>query len=790
MKRNTSSVGEHLIKESGRSLVKRDSLEDQQILIFVTNLRTLQIVYTNLAADHYLNSGANKTPKKEQNQYRKFIHQDDYQDFILHLQSLENISKDHEEEITVRIKSAFRSAKKVSFRHRYYSGVGEKDEKFILGIARELKATVPQRPGVAQRSYEKAILQNKKKHSLLLNAMKEGFCIVDILFDADKNPVDYMFLESNSAFEQQIKFSHIYEKTIKELSTGHEEHWLQILGKVALRGEPVKFESFSQNLDQSWFDVHAFPIGEDEGYQVGLLLRNITREKIWEEKIGREENLEFSDENSPTEELFQNYHLYKSIFNNTTIGLGILKPIFKKNGELVDFQFLRANKLLLDHYPENIVGQSYLRLHPASSDNGVFEALKKVMLTGDTDDFDVKRTEKGRRSWYRMTGRRENDFLIISMENISQRKIKANRLKENIRFKKQIAEASPDIIMILNLHKENVRYINRDMADQPGMRKKDIDGMSISCILPFIHPHDREKAMDFHKKITDAENREIFDIEFRFETRDNHWEWFNARAKVFMRNKEMKVCEYILLLRNINQQKETQRALLQAEKLSIKGEVARTLAHELRNPMASIGMAADILAQKSKLESNKESSNYIAVIKRSTNILNKLVNDLLTSSNYTAFAPVKCCLAETLDKALQDAGDRIYLTGVKVIQEYEGRYNVLADPEKLKIALLNIIVNASEAMNPDEGVLHLKIVRNPNDHVLTIEDNGCGMEKSQLDKLFDAFYTQKPHGVGIGLSSVKSILEEHDAKILVDSKINEGTIFQLTFHRYESFQRT
>ncbi|WP_424493802.1 two-component system sensor histidine kinase NtrB [Salinimicrobium sp. GXAS 041] len=790
MKRSSRIVGEHLIKESSRSLVKWDSLEDHQILIFVTNLRSFEIVFTNLGASHYLKSRENTTIRKEQNQFKKFIHKEDYQDFVLHLESLENLSKDREEEITVRVKSPLRGVKKISFRHRLYSGAGNEKDQLIIGFGREVKPSAPQSPGVAQRFYEKALLQNWKKHNTLIDAIKEGFCVVDILFDAQKIPVDYLFLESNHTFEKQIKFSHINEKTIKELSAGHKEHWFKILGKVALTGEPVQFECFSQDLDQSWFNVHAFPIGEEENYQVGLLLSNITREKIWEEKFNKTEELKFSEEQIRSEELFQNYHLYKSIFNNTTIGLGILKPVFKKNGELVDFLYLRANKLLLDHYPENIIGQSYLRFNPVSIDNGVFEAFKNVMLSGTTDDFDIKSTEKGKKSWYRMTGRRENNLLIISIENISQRKIKANRLKENIRFKKQIAEASPDIIMILNLHKENVRYINRDMADQPGMRKKDIDGMPISCILPFIHPHDREKAMNFHNEITDAENREIFDIEFRFQTSDNYFEWFNARAKVFMRDKDSKVCEYILLLRNINQQKETQKALLQAEKLSIKGEVARTLAHELRNPMASIGMVADILAKKNKLEDTPENANYIEVIKRSTKVLNKLVNDLLSSSNYTAFSPVKCCLAETLDKALQDAGDRIYLTGVKVIQEYKGNYNVLADPEKLKIALLNIIVNASEAMNPDEGVLHLKIVRNRNDHVLTIEDNGCGMEKYQLDKLFDAFYTQKPHGVGIGLSSVKSILEEHDAKIVVDSKINEGTTFQLTFHRYESFQRT
>ena len=99
------------------------------------------------------------------------------------------------------------------------------------------------------------------------------------------------------------------------------------------------------------------------------------------------------------------------------------------------------------------------------------------------------------------------------------------------------------------------------------------------------------------------------------------------------------------------------------------------------------------------------------------------------------------------------------------------------------------IVNASEAMEPETGILQLSIHREDEDFTLTITDNGCGLHKEQLEKLFDAFYTQKPGGIGVGLSSVKNILEEHDARIDVHSEPNKGTTFCLSFHCYESFDK-
>lgn len=99
----------------------------------------------------------------------------------------------------------------------------------------------------------------------------------------------------------------------------------------------------------------------------------------------------------------------------------------------------------------------------------------------------------------------------------------------------------------------------------------------------------------------------------------------------------------------------------------------------------------------------------------------------------------------------------------------------------MKIALLNIIINAIEAMEPRKGKLQIIGHKKKNEVLLSIIDNGCGMTNEQLQRIFEPNYSGKPSGLGIGLTNVKTILERHDAKFRVTSKLNGGTKFSISF---------
>jgi len=110
---------------------------------------------------------------------------------------------------------------------------------------------------------------------------------------------------------------------------------------------------------------------------------------------------------------------------------------------------------------------------------------------------------------------------------------------------------------------------------------------------------------------------------------------------------------------------------------------------------------------------------------------------------------------------------------------------LLADKEKIKIALLNIVINAVEAMSPGLGVLTIRVERTPGMMILYVIDNGKGIPPDDLEKLFDPFFTSKEGGMGLGLTSTRNILTSHGATVEVTSKVNEGTTFAIYFRLAE-----
>lgn len=758
--------------------------DNQEFLLFINSAeeRTLQAI--NYRCLQYFK---NYFPLSEQTGdfYSDIVHPEDYP-LLLHL--FNNYSDSviaQQNGAVIRVKSPFGYWKKFLFQCRPYIGFEEDDKNYALTLAKPLEhSKVHPRKGINIEA-EKNLQESLNRYRVLVNSLDQGFGVVEMIFDLHKNPIDYLFVEVNPAFEKHSGLKDPLGRTMREFYQNHESHWLTTLGKIAFSGQGVRFEDYAAARDR-WFDVYAFPIGNQKSRKVACLFSDITPRKDSEEKLKKlNEDLELKVR-SRTSELEENSELLQMVFDTVDEGIFVMKPLFGENYDIVDFTYVRVNKVITRYYnKKRMVGRRFLKYNPQAAEKGVFETLKQTMLTGKSADFEVSIDRDGRNNWFRITSRRQKGLLICSLENITRKKLKAQKLKENIRFKKQLIETSPDIIMIFNLYDEKVRYINRDLAKDEGMTVEKVEGMPLLDIIPLIHPQDRQKSLEFHSRLMRASNTDVIEVEFRLKGEERLWECYNARGKVFKRNKNGNVYEYIILLRNVQAQKITQQALISAEKLSIKGEIARTLAHELRNPLASISMSADILEQVSAGAQKKILENYIQIIKRSTSTLNNLVTDLLTASNYTKPVMTKCCLAKTTNKALAHARDRIYLSGVTLYKKYRGPYYINADDEKLKIAILNIIINASEAMVPDEGELTIAISKKKNVFSLKISDNGCGMEKEQLDQLFDSFYTQKPGGMGIGLNSVKNILDDHGATIEVQSVPKEGTTFILTFPCHE-----
>ena len=135
-----------------------------------------------------------------------------------------------------------------------------------------------------RKQTEKALRESEKKYRTLFDSIDEGFCTVEMLFDANDKPVDYRFLEINPSFEKQTGIQNALGRRMREIAPLHEDHWFEIYGRIALTGEPARFENPATQL-RRWYDVYAFRIGEPQERKVAILFKDITERKRAEEAL-------------------------------------------------------------------------------------------------------------------------------------------------------------------------------------------------------------------------------------------------------------------------------------------------------------------------------------------------------------------------------------------------------------------------------------------------------------------------------------------------------------------------
>ncbi len=121
--------------------------------------------------------------------------------------------------------------------------------------------------------------QNEERYRAILESLDEGFCLIEVLYDAANHPVDYRFLEINSAFEQHTGLHDALGRTARELVPDLDERWFETYGRVAQTGEPLRFVQEAPAMESRWFDVYAFRLGGPGSNVVGILFTNITERK-------------------------------------------------------------------------------------------------------------------------------------------------------------------------------------------------------------------------------------------------------------------------------------------------------------------------------------------------------------------------------------------------------------------------------------------------------------------------------------------------------------------------------
>lgn len=249
--------------------------------------------------------------------------------------------------------------------------------------------------------------------------------------------------------------------------------------------------------------------------------------------------------------------------------------------------------------------------------------------------------------------------------------------------------------------------------------------------------------------------------------------------------------------------RETQAQLIQTEKLASLGKLSASIAHEINNPLSGILTYAKLLSRKLRLgppdaEGLQAALQQLSLVERETQRCVSIVRNLLDFSRQREPAFQLLSVSAILDEALSLLENRLAIQNVEVVRQFGPAPAVRADFGQLRQAFVNVLMNACEAM-PEGGTLRvltrevgpseggkgglLSPTGKPEPPTRSAEvvimDTGPGIPEEHLSRIFDPFFTTKEKGTGLGLSVVYGIVEKHGGKIVVDSRVGQGTTVTL-----------
>jgi PAS domain S-box-containing protein len=274
---------------------------------------------------------------------------------------------------------------------------------------------------------------------------------------------------------------------------------------------------------------------------------------------------------------------------------------------------------------------------------------------------------------------------------------------------------------------------------------------------------------------------------------------FLSTSKVPLRNKTGKIIGLVGIGRDITERKhvedilkrdnetferiiqerskkllEVQAEFEQAKRLSDVGALAATVAHELRNPLGIIQMAIRALRKDKALDENK----YIKAIDQNSIEGHRIIDNLLNYSRIKVPSYESVDLAAMIDQCIGEFQLRFEGQNIKVTNDFDPDIKMVdIDRIQIKEVIVNIMNNAGQALPPQGGEINISVRKDGNWVNIAIKDNGVGIAKEDLDKIFMPFFTSKTKGTGLGLPLCNELVSLHRGKIEVDSRKGEGTTF-------------
>ncbi|CAH1192851.1 Adaptive-response sensory-kinase SasA [Paenibacillus allorhizoplanae] len=467
--------------------------------------------------------------------------------------------------------------------------------------------------------------------------------------------------------------------------------------------------------------------------------------------------------------------LYDIAFNNASIGMAIVST---------EGRFLEVNKFLCEMFGyelNELLSLDFQTItHP--DDIGMNMDYITRILSGEMDAYHMNKRyihKKGHVVWALLIVsliRDSNgtplfffsqihDITAVKEAEVIQQQTELVLKEKEERFFLLLEELPDGIFIVQN---GSFQYLNKAAMDIIGV--SDAEEAIYLDFMIMIVPA-------YHKRIQEQMQRLWLDerqdpLEFEIVCIDGE----NKHVEATIMQTVYKGGKAILgVFRDITDRKKSMERAIHADKLSMIGQLAAGVAHEIRNPLTSINGFIKLLKDSQAKE------YYYEIIESELKRIEFITNELLILAKPNAIRFQKTCLRHLLEQVIELMSVQALMSDVEIVCEWMAdEIFISCEPVKIKQVFINLLKNGIEAM-PDGGVINLIALKENESALIQVQDQGCGIPPDQLAKIGQPFFTTKDSGTGLGIMITYNIIHHHGGTISIESCESAGTTFSVRF---------
>ncbi|CCH54557.1 PAS/PAC sensor hybrid histidine kinase [Fibrisoma limi BUZ 3] len=634
---------------------------------------------------------------------------------------------------------------------------------------------------------EASLRRSEEKYRTIFNSIDEGFSLLELIFDDEGNVVDYWHREDNPSFTRMTGIENPVDRRMSELVPNLEAEWYRLLEKVYHTGEPIRIEYPVQQLGQ-WYTCYLSRVGTEGSLFIAAIYDDITQRRQLEQR--RDYLLELNDALRSTADPIA---IQQAVAETAMNFLGTDRCYYAliEGGQAIISRDAATGDLpsvagvyplsSFDIFRKVVEGGVPFVVYDAATTDILDEPLRDICLQLQVISFiDVPVIKEGRAvgifSLVQSSPRQWTEHeigLAVETAELAWGAVERANTEKALRDQEQrtrlAVEAAELATWEWNLLTDDV-YWNDQHFTLLGMPMQ-TNPVPASTFISHIHPGDQEWLIGL---LTDAISQKgVYDADFRVLREDGVVCWMSGYGRVteVIADRATRMSGVMF---DITERKQAEEALLEADRR--KDEFMALLAHELRNPLATLSNTLLIL----KLTEGKDASfpleQAIDMMSREMTQLVGLVDDLLDVSRINRgktelrLNPLELGkLTYQAVEAARPAIERHHQCQLRVSLPDEPIY-VDGDTIRLTQVIRNLLSNAGK-FTPSGGHIDVSLAKAEKEAVLRIRDDGIGIPADQLIRIFDMFaqvdasHTRSQGGLGLGLTLVKQFIEMHRGRV-------------------------